>query len=252
MLLQAHAEKRVFTVIVVDSRPMLEGPSQVSRALRSFDSYYHRQKVVACPLVRWDTVHLLPPVSARIRHLSSHQDLRRCTQSSRERRRVKSRRDRCSRNARSSLPNPVSHSMRDVQVHARRAAGQLLHERAGTCPAQVGGYGEPGAVESAVRSDAPELCYGRGDGGGDYPAQLARLDSVLPGSVAGLEMYLLLYQTHRVIASGTLCGMQVVFSACSFATSLRSNPPYLPLHRSGQLCELHLNASIPDPRCRTT
>jgi Initiation factor 2 subunit family len=67
LLLEAAARGLVFRVIVVDSRPCLEGTSN-----------QHRQRNIEGIIESWNQVHLYPYTLYTIRHQGSHQGRYRC------------------------------------------------------------------------------------------------------------------------------------------------------------------------------
>lgn len=71
VLLGAFAEGRQFSVVVVDSRPMMEGRDSQSHLIGFLPILHLRQKATVDPLVYRDSVHLSPPACSGLYHKRS-------------------------------------------------------------------------------------------------------------------------------------------------------------------------------------
>ena len=136
VLLGAHAEGRQFSVIVVDSRPMLEGSpvyllhlSVNVRTDRRLYRVFCRQTTAVDPCVSWYSVHVYPSSSGWCDHQRSLTCSRRRTFNSFERRRVLKSRHSSRRHDGKAAFVTIYRVLRDVQILRRRPVRQLHEER---------------------------------------------------------------------------------------------------------------------------
>lgn len=87
VLLEAHASGRKFSVIVVDSRPMLEGMCHHLLSHVDTDTWF-RQAINSCPLRSRHTVYICPASGSGLSHLRGFYSLRWRALNTHERRRV--------------------------------------------------------------------------------------------------------------------------------------------------------------------
>lgn len=130
VLLEAWSEGTQFSVVVVDSRPMLEGLHRRFSLYRIPLTRYVRQTSTIGTRFCWPSLLLCSPSLAWLHHHGSFHRFRRCSLNKFKRSRILASRDRAGRYDGQATLRPGRCVLRDVQIQRGCAIGQFHEERA--------------------------------------------------------------------------------------------------------------------------